>query len=56
MDRRRQYTVYGMFAAGQRFTDDYAEDDAVEDYLQLHPEADEAAVRAELAAEIKKHG
>jgi hypothetical protein len=48
--------VYGLLAAGMRFTDDYTEDDAVEQYLELHPGADEANVRAELQAEIKKHG
>jgi hypothetical protein len=38
------------------FTDDYTEEDAIEDYLKFHPDADEAAVRAELQAEITKHG
>lgn len=52
----KQYTVYGLLAAGMRFTDDYDEDDAVEQYLELHPGADPAAVRAELKAEIAKHG
>jgi|GEM_PF-2688849 hypothetical protein len=53
---RRQYTVYGLLAAGMRFTDDYSEEDAIEDYLQLHPGSDEAKVRAELQAEIAKRG
>jgi hypothetical protein len=53
---RHAYSVMELFAAGMRFTDDYTEDDAVEDYLALHPGADEAAVRAELQVEIKKHG
>lgn len=52
----RTYTVYGLLAAGSRFTDDYGEEDAVEQFLQLHPDADEAAVRAELADEIKRRG
>jgi hypothetical protein len=53
---RSTYSVHELFAAGLRFTDDYTEDDAGEDYLALHPGADEAAVRAELQVEIKKHG
>lgn len=48
------YTVYGLLAAGSRFTDDYDEEDAVQDYLELHPDADPDAVRAELKAEIAK--
>jgi hypothetical protein len=51
-----RYSVYGLLAAGMRFTDDYTEEDAVEKYLELHPEADEAAVRAVLAAEIAREG
>jgi hypothetical protein len=49
-----RYSVYGLLAAGSRFTDDYTEEDAIKKYLELHPEADETAVRAELAAEIEK--
>lgn len=52
----RSYSVYGLLAAGSRFTDDYDEDDAVRHYLELHPEANEAAVRAELQAEIARRG
>jgi hypothetical protein len=51
----RTYTVHGLLAAGSRFTDDYSEEDAIERYLELHPEAEEAAVRADLQAEIKKY-
>jgi hypothetical protein len=51
-----EYSVYGLLAAGSRFTDDYTEEDAIEQYLELHPGADEAAVRAELQAEIARHG
>jgi hypothetical protein len=53
---RATYSVYGLLAAGSRFTDDYTEEDAIEQYLELHPGADEAAVRAELQAEIARHG
>jgi len=48
------YSVHALYVAGMRFIDDYSEDDAVEQYLELHPEADEAKVRAELIAEIAK--
>jgi hypothetical protein len=53
---RCTYSVYGLLAAGMRFTYDYTEEDAVRDYLELHPDAKEADVRDELAAEIKKYG
>lgn len=55
MDRSK-YSVYEMLAAGMRFTGDYTEDDAVDDYLKEHPGADENAVRAELKAEIARRG
>lgn len=48
----QSYSVYGLLAAGSRFTDDYDAEDAVEHYLELHPEAVEANVRAELAARL----
>lgn len=50
------YTVFGLLSAGSRFTDDYGPDDAVEQYLELHPDAREADVRAELKDEMIKHG
>lgn len=50
----RSYTVAQLLASGSRFVEDYGESDAVEHYLELHPEADEAAVRAELQAEIAR--
>lgn len=48
------YTVYGLLAAGSRFSD-FTENDAVEKYLSLHPDAVEADVRAELAADLKRY-
>ncbi|WP_439640536.1 hypothetical protein [Nevskia sp.] len=52
---RRSYSIIGLLSAGSRFyNDEYTEDDAVADYLALHPEAVEADVRAELAAELAK--
>lgn len=53
---RRSYDVFGLLAAGSRFVIDYTEDDAVEDFLELHPGAKEADVRAELKREIARHG
>lgn len=53
---RKTYSVYGLLAAGSRFTDDYDAEDAVRQYMELHPQSDEAQVRAELQAEIEKHG
>ncbi len=51
---RKSYSVYGLFAAGSRFVDDYTAADAVDDYLDLHTEAERAAVTQELQAEIAK--
>ena len=53
---RSTYSVYGLLAAGSRFTDDYSEEDAIRDYLELHPEAVESEVTAELKREIAKRG
>jgi hypothetical protein len=53
---KRAYDVYGLLAAGRRFTDDYDEDDAVREFVDLHPGADAAQVRADLQAEIAKRG
>lgn len=50
----KSYSVYGLLVAGSRFTDDYDEDDAVEQYLELHPGTDPAAVRAELKIALAK--
>jgi hypothetical protein len=55
-ERRKQYSVYELLALGSRFVDDYDEDAAVGHYMELHPEADEKAVRAEFAAEIDRIG
>ena len=49
----RTYSVRELLAAGSRFTDDYDEEAAVQQYLELHPEANESAVRAELRGEIE---
>lgn len=48
-DPRQDYTPTRLLVVGRRMTDDYSVDDAVADYLRMHPAADEAQVRAELA-------
>lgn len=53
---RRTYSVYGLYVAGSRFVGDYGTDDAISDYLDLHPDADRDAVSAELRAEMAKRG
>lgn len=52
----KTYTVHGLLVAGSRLTDDFGADDAVRKFLQLHPEAVEADVRAELRVELNKRG
>lgn len=53
---RMGYTVLQLLSTGARFTDDFEPEDAVQMYLELHPEAIEADVRAELLAELTKRG
>jgi hypothetical protein len=43
-------TPYELYARGGRMFDEYTVMDGVEDYVQLHPGADPAAVRAEIEA------
>jgi len=51
-DHRQDYPVMKLLVNGQRMVDGYNRDDAVRDYLALHPEADEATVREELRAKL----
>ena len=51
-----KYSILELYSSGMRFVGDYDEDAAVEQYLDLHPDADEAAVRAELQAALAKLG
>lgn len=53
-DHRQSYSVLKMLMNGRRMTDVYTEDDAVADFLELHPGADETEVRAELDRELAK--
>ena len=47
----KSYSVAGLYAAGMRFSD-WSANDAIDEYLKLHPEANEAKVRAELERAI----
>lgn len=52
---RSAYSVLGLLTKGIRtYLDEYTEEDAIQDYLKLHPEANEADVRAELKRELDK--
>lgn len=53
-DHRQDYSPLKLYVNGQRMTDDYEVDDAVEDYVRLHPEAKADQVRAELVSELAK--
>ncbi len=47
-DHRQDYSPTKLFINGQRMVDGYTVNDAVEDYLRLHPDADEHQVRDEV--------
>jgi len=53
-DHRIAYSVHKLYVNGSRMVDDYTPVDAVRDYLKLHPDADQQAVRTELDAELAK--
>lgn len=53
-DHRQSYSILRLYLVGSRMTDDYSRDDAVSDYVELHPGADPVAVRAELDREMAK--
>ena len=48
------YTVYDLYSAGTRFAVGFTEQDAIDRYIELHPEADRAAVERDLREEIEK--
>ncbi len=50
----RSYTVYELYAAGQRLSVGYRQEDAVDRYLELHPEAERSAVEEELHEAIQR--
>lgn len=47
-----KYSILELYSAGMRFVGDYDEDAAVEQYLALHPGAQESVVRAELQSAL----
>jgi ribosomal 50S subunit-associated protein YjgA (DUF615 family) len=47
-DHRQDYSPATLYATGLRMVGDYTVDDAVEDYLEMHPDADAAKVREEI--------
>ena len=49
-----RYTVYDLYLAGTRFSVGYRPEDAVERFLELHPQVDPAAVAQELREAIEK--
>ncbi len=53
-DHRANYSVIELYANGSRMVSDYSEADAVDDYLDLHPGADRAAVEAELKQNLER--
>lgn len=48
-DHRQDYSPAKLYANGRRMVDDYSAEDAVADYLRLHPQADERLVRDEIS-------
>jgi hypothetical protein len=49
-------SIYDLLARGHRFSWGYGPEEAIARYLELHPAADEAAVREELDAALAAHG
>lgn len=45
---REAMSPFTLLMTGRRMTDDYELDDCVADYLAMHPEANEADVRASI--------
>jgi hypothetical protein len=54
--RYRSYSIYVLYRAMGRFMDEYSPESAVRDYLEMHPEVNEADVRAELSRALAKEG
>jgi hypothetical protein len=46
------YTPAGLYAASYRHSDGWTVDETVEEYMKLHPDAGEAAVRKEIEARL----
>lgn len=54
--RYHDYSVMDLLVVGARMVGGFDEEAAVKMYLRLHPQADEAEVRAELSRELAKDG
>ena len=52
-DPRKDLSIMDLYSVGGRMTDEYSQNDAIEDFLEMHPEANEAEVRAELIGELE---
>jgi hypothetical protein len=50
-DHRQDYAPAKLYVNGRRMTDGYTVDDAVADYMRLHPEAKPDEVRREIERE-----
>ena len=51
------FSILELFnMGGKMYDDEYTEDQAIEFFLEMHPEANEADVRAELIRELEKAG
>src|SRR5262245_49437866 len=48
IESKRNLSVLQLSAAGAKFTDDYTDDDAVREYVEMHPDTTEAEAWAEL--------
>lgn len=53
-DTRKSYSILHLYMVGGRMHDVYTQDNAVENYLGLHPKATEVEVHAELKEELEK--
>jgi hypothetical protein len=50
IDHRAAYSPTQMFVIGSRTVDGYSVEDAVRDYVSLHPDDGEGSARAEVEA------
>lgn len=50
IDHRAAYSPTQMFVIGSRMVDGYSVEDAVRDYVSLHPDDDEGSAQAEVEA------
>ena len=51
----RTYSIHELYVAGLRFVSDYDEAAAVDQFMDLHPQADRQKVLDELRREIARH-